>query len=56
MSRWLAVAVMALSLIAAGYLFGMVCERLGGAYALILCPSTQLGFSSSISWCLLLPC
>jgi hypothetical protein len=43
MNRWLAVAFMALLLIASGYLFGMVCERIGGAYALILSPSRGLG-------------
>ena len=43
MNRWIAVAVMALLLIAAGYLLGIVCERWGGAYALILSPSRKLG-------------
>lgn len=42
MNKWLSTAFLVAPLVAAGYLFGMACERIGGAYQLILSPSTEL--------------
>ena len=42
MGKWLKTAFLAAPLIAAGYLFGVICQEITGAYELILFPSREL--------------